>query len=261
MKGVLPAPVPDPKPSPPPPPHPGGKPLPPSVACISVVAANGTSTEFCAARGEAKTSYSATTAGSTSWSTALSKPGGVTVQLAGTISVATSASAAGASELEWTLVKAESPQMVVRAVDLGFGFVGLSSWSDKHFTTHQGKNWCPPRTGCQEWHGGMASCVNGVGQCDTASLAAQLPPPSAPSTGAAAEGDAADGRVPPWAPPQPLPWAYEALLKPGRSAFTGGVTATSSHGFAGWSSQPSLPFQSFGTENAHAAVLCAPFLI
>jgi hypothetical protein len=49
-----------------------------------------------------------------------------------------------------------------------------------------------------------------------------------------------------WEPPQPLPFAYEALLKPGRSAFAGGVAATGSHGFAGWSSQPTLPFQSFG---------------
>ena len=192
-------------------------------------------TKFCTAHGEAKTTHTDTSATSTSWRTTLSS-GGTTVDLAGTVSVSASAGASGAAELEWALLKAASAHMVVRAVDLGFGFVGLPNSGDKHFSTHQSKNWCPPRTGCQEWHGGLATCVNGAGRCDTTSLAAQLPPPS--PIGAL-------GQRVSWAPPQPLPLAYEALLRPGRSAFTGGVTANASHGYAGWSSQPALPFQSF----------------
>lgn len=46
-----------------------------------------------------------------------------------------------------------------------------------------------------------------------------------------------------WEPPSPLPWAYNALLKAGRSAFIGG--SVGSVGFSGFSSQPSLPFQAF----------------
>jgi hypothetical protein len=271
MKGVLPHPAPGPPPPPPPhPPHGGTGVLPPSVACIGVVAANGSVTEYCAAKGETQTVYSASTAGSASWSTVrkkmmplryslpavllfvtfghaglsqtLSKPGGggATVVLAGTVAVGAGA-ATGVSGLEWTLLKAESPQMsVVRAINLDFGFVGLANRGDVHFTTYQAKSWCPPGTGCQEWHGGLASCVNGAGRCDSASLAAQLPPPPARSNAAGEQGRTS------WAPPLPLPFAYEALLRPGRSAFTGGVTANGSRGFAGWSSQPSLPFQSFG---------------
>lgn len=235
MKGVLPEPAPGP-PRPPPGPHPEGA-LPPSVACIGIVAIDGTVTEFCSERGQTSTIYSDITAESTSWSTTLVEPGGLTVSLAGTVSVATNA---GASELEWTLMKAESQQMVVRAIDLGFGFVGLSTTGDKHFGTHQVKSWCPPGTGCQEWHGGIVSCAVD-GRCDMGTMEAQLPSPPMLTSDLIETRE----RVP-WEPPQPLPFAYKELLKLGRSAFTGGVSATGSHGFAGWSSQPSLPFQSFG---------------
>ena len=206
------------------------------MACIAIVAINGNITEFCAADGETETTYSASAVESAAWSTILTKTGGPTVNLRGTISVGTGGSTS-AWQLEWTLTTAESQEMVVRAVDLGFGFVGLSNPGDTHFTTHQTKNWCPPGTGCQEWHGGMASCVNDE-LCDMETIATQLPPITT---------DAAEthGQVS-WAPPEPLPFAYQALLKPGRSAFTGGVTAAATYGFAGWSSQPSLPFQSFG---------------
>lgn len=50
-----------------------------------------------------------------------------------------------------------------------------------------------------------------------------------------------------WAPPEPLPAAYTALLRPGRSAFTGG--ATKQAGYGAWSSQIGLPFQSFAEYN------------
>eukprot|EP01043_Picozoa_sp_COSAG02_P055398 COSAG02_NODE_6414_length_3587_cov_2.185493_1_plen_951_part_00 len=233
MKKIIPAPASG--PPRPPGPHPGGGgTLPPSVACIGIVAANGNVTTYCATNGETKTIYSAVKTDSAFWSATLTKPGGATVNLAGAVSVAPSI-ATKAVELEWTLTKAESQHVVVRAVDLGFGLVGLSHSGDTHFTTHQTKNWCPPGTGCQEWHGGLASCDNG-GQCNAHSLAAQLPPPLITNT--------VETHRAAWVPPHPLPFAYKALLKPGRSAFTGGAVASGSHGFAGWSSQPSLPFQS-----------------
>ena len=47
-----------------------------------------------------------------------------------------------------------------------------------------------------------------------------------------------------WQPPYPLPAAFSALLKPGRSAFIG--AAAGHAGYAGFSSQPTLPFQAFG---------------
>ena len=87
---------------------------------------------------------------------------------------------------------------------------------------------------CQEWHGGSASCEVGGALCDSESLAAQVSPPPAESNG--------------WNPPLPLPWAYTQLLKPGRSAFTGGASSSGSAGYAGWSSQPALPFQTFAEE-------------
>eukprot|EP01052_Picozoa_sp_SAG31_P035738 SAG31_NODE_4353_length_3321_cov_2.678150_3_plen_843_part_00 len=251
MRGVVPEPQPpspSPAPSPHPPPSPSAGRLPQSLACIGIVTANGTVIEFCAGRGEARTTYGAATAASVQWSTTLSKPipGGETVELAGNVSVSAGDSAGSgraAAELAWTLTKATSAQIVVRAVDLGFGLLGLRGEGDRHFTTHQSKSWCPPGTGCQEWRGGLATCTNGAGTCDVTSLAAQLPP--------LRHLDVAD-RWLSWAPPQPLPWAYEALLKPGRSAFTGGVSFSTGRGYAGWSSQPSLPFQSFAEHDNEA---------
>ena len=240
MNGTVPAPLPGPPP-PPPSPGPGPGPAPPhgtlpqSAACISAIAPNGSATIFCAGDGEVTTVYSDTTGTATRWSTTLSKPGsGVSVLLAGSMRVAASAPPLTASsELVWTLTNATSKQMTVRAIDLGFGFLGLSEAAAQHYTTHQFKTWCPPATGCQEWHGGGASCTVG-GRCDTASatLSAQA--------------------ASPWHPPEPLPWAYTALLTTGRSAFTGGAGKVV--GYSAWSSQAALPFQSFGEYTTTAAI-------
>ena len=84
------------------------------------------------------------------WSTTLRKSGSaVVVQLSGTVHIAASAPPLKASELVWTLTNATSKQIIVRAIDLGFGFLGLSEPGAQHYTTHQQKNWCPPATGCQ----------------------------------------------------------------------------------------------------------------
>ena len=63
-------------------------------------------------------------------------------------------------------------------------------------------------------------------------------------------------RAPPRRPPAPTVtadmWAFTNLTRPGRSAFTGGHT--SSAGYAGWSTQIVLPFQSFGQPAASSSV-------
>lgn len=187
-----------PSPAPPSPPGPGpppSGPFPSSVACISVIAANGSSDEYCAGRGEAATTYTVNSASNASWSTVLTKPGAATVTLAGSAATLDSnATLSGnAAELVWVLDTAVTSAAghVVRAIDLGFGFLvsslsphllvvyepiklqhafgndnnvgpfltdclwlqGLPSAGDQHYTTHQSKSWCPPSTGCQEWHG------------------------------------------------------------------------------------------------------------
>ena len=181
-------PIPAPAPRPHPSPSPGPSPptpteLPASTACIGVLAADGNLTQFCAADGEATTTYTAITPTAANWTTVLRK-GMVEVFLSGSISVSSDpVLGRHADTLEWTLESAASTTrntgtssssggggggesgvaaaVVVRAIDLGFGFVGLSSPSDQHYTTHQEKTWCPPRTGCQSWHGSSATCTIG----------------------------------------------------------------------------------------------------
>ena len=124
-----------------------------SVACITLIAPNHTAVQYCAGHGEAHTAYANTTASSTSWTTTLTKTGAPTGTLTGSAEAASSASI-NATELVWTLHSASwagagagAGAEVVRAVDLGFGFVGLPAVGDQHYTTSQSKNWCPPRTG------------------------------------------------------------------------------------------------------------------
>lgn len=119
------APTPAPPPSPPPA-------LNSSIACITVIAFNGNTTEFCAADGETVTVYSAVNSTSAAWLATLTKAsvrgvGTVTVTLAGTVSIADVAGVAKSSQLSWTLEAANSTGSVdlpVRAIDLGYGFVG-----------------------------------------------------------------------------------------------------------------------------------------
>ena len=151
----------------------------------------------------------------------------------------------------------------VRAVDLGFGFVGLSTPSDQHYTTHQEKTWCPPRTGCQSWHGSSASCTVGGAACTAEHIASQHETPHAKQdkqqqqrqqqqqqqhhTNIVTEKKKSGGdgmsSVPGhsyrsgWQPPFPLPWAFKALQKAGRSSFAGGSSPSNGVGYAVWSTQ------------------------
>ena len=266
----IPAPVPRPHPSPSPPPPPNE--LPVSAACIRVVAADGNITQFCAADGETSTTYSAITPTAANWSTVLRK-GKMKVLLSGSISVSSDLMLAGRAEtLEWTLVSATTTvtssttrtrtrssgggdgsgllaaataaAVVVRAIDLGFGFVGLSSPSDQHYTTHQGKNWCPPRTGCQSWYGSSATCTIGGPPCTAehiASYRANSNQNSNQSHSQIQSQKSSNG----WQPPLPLPWAFSALQTPGRGSFAGGSSPVHGVGYSAWSSQPALPFQTF----------------
>ena len=227
--------------------------LPRSVACIGAVAANGSTTTFCAAvAGEARTTYSAVNATFAAWRTTLTKPG-IMVTLSGVVSVATATNSASAafgyeqSELRWTLESAHSSQMVVRALDLGYAFVGLSTPGGQHYRTRGTKSWCPlglnatqkgypfPETkyysnGCLPWHG--ASSTYTVGSSTSGGFDAQQQPQQQ--------------QAPPYY--TPMPWAAGNLTKTGRSAFSGGgqnSTAGPAVGYSSWSSQIVLPYQSF----------------
>ena len=200
-----------------------------------------------AARGEATTTYTATTATTSDWTTVLSKPGAPTATLTGNVSIDTGTVGSGAAEsLEWTITSAASAATAIRAVDLGFGFVGLSVVGAEHYTTHQSKSWCPPGTGCQEWEGGSATCIVGE-RCTADTLASSHRMMAQLGQVHVAPGQRGVGAR--WSPPDPVPAAFAELTKPGRSAFTGGSAPGSQAGvgagYSGWSSQPALPFQSF----------------
>ena len=81
---VPPGPPPPPRPPPPPPSN-----LPRSAACIGVIAANGSVTQFCAdTAGEIATVYTTANATSAAWHTTLTKASGVTASLSGSVSIA-----------------------------------------------------------------------------------------------------------------------------------------------------------------------------
>lgn len=207
--------------------------LPQPAPCVSVIAANGSATRCCSdSASDGDLAYTEVTSHSASWRLLLCRSS-INVSLVGNISLQATSAPVGATELVWTLLGASSMSdaIEVRAVDLEFGFVGHTNGTS--FFTHQQKTWCEPGIGCEEWGGGPVQC--GIGEdCSHQMRAAQvahLLPPS--STGA------------PWKPPTPLPPAFLALLKPGRSAFIG--ASTGAVGYAGYSSQPTLPFQAFGS--------------
>ena len=107
--------------------------------------------------------------------------------------------------LEWGLRSAQgSSAFAVRAVDLGFAFVGVHGIGDAYTYTSASKTWCPIGTGCQEWN---IRTVDGT--------------VSRPS-GARAGADTTPHRTTrvlsasPY-PPDPVPWAHAALVRPGRS--------------------------------------------
>jgi hypothetical protein len=179
MHSDKPVPKPTPRPGPPPPgpgpPPPPRGPFPASVACITALAANGSAVQYCAGRGETATSYTVHGPANVSWVTVLTKTGAPTVTLTGYASALdTTIVGKQTAEFAWVLDSAVTAAagQVVRAVDLEFGFVGLPSAGDQHYTTHQEKQWCPPSTGCQEWRGADVSCTVGE-PCDAESLAAQ----------------------------------------------------------------------------------------
>jgi hypothetical protein len=199
----------------------------PATACVGVVGANGTATRFCGK--EASTVYSARTSNATTdavhWRLTLTKPdGGVTATLAGTVSIETDPDVSSLSTLSWSLLSAESEQVSVRAVDLGFAFVGVSGHGDQYYYTHSTKTWCPPGVGCGEWSTSTATGTVGVEE------------PSLRSGSVSHEG---------WTPPGGIPWAAKALLDPARSNGVGAWTANGTAGVGAYSSQLTLPFRRY----------------
>ena len=161
------------QPSPPPPHGPGDNGnLPSPRPCISVIATNGSSFQFCSGGKATSLQYSKLTNSSATWALTLGNAG-VMVELMGNISVGPCASLPDASELQWTLLQANSQQIEVRAIDLEFAFIGHSSPGGVLHLTHQRKTWCPPGQGCEEWSGGGVSCR--VGQtCSEVDRASQI---------------------------------------------------------------------------------------
>ena len=221
--------------------------LPQSVPCVSVIAANGSATRCCSGSdADSDLVYSDVTPHSASWRLALCRRS-INVSLAGNISLQASAAPVGATELVWMLLSASSTSnaVEVRAVDLEFAFVGHGSGTS--FLTHQSKTWCEPGIGCQEWGGGAVQCEIGE-DCSQQMRAAQAAHLLPHSLAATTRGQRLTRPGAMWNPPTPLPPAFSALLKPGRSAFIGASTGTV--GYAGYSSQPTLPFQAFGSAHA-----------
>ena len=161
------------QPIPPPQPGPGGNGnLPSPRSCVSVIATNGSSIQFCSGGNATSLQYSQLTNSSATWTLTL-RTAGVMVELMGNISVGPCATLPEASELQWTLLQAKSQQVEVRAVDLEFPFIGHSSPTGVLHLTHQRKRWCPPGQGCEEWSGGGVSCR--VGQsCGEADRESQI---------------------------------------------------------------------------------------
>ena len=125
---------------------------PQAVPCVAVVAANGTITQFCTDRDEASTAYGSRqtnhSADSVQWKLTLVKTdhgtGRITVRLTGRVAIEADPQNANISVLSWSLLSARSDQLEVRAIDLGFAFVGLSGSGDGYYFTSATKTWCPP---------------------------------------------------------------------------------------------------------------------
>lgn len=239
------------QPQPPPVGGPGEGDLPQPAPCVSVIAANGSTTQCCSsAELDSDLVYSAVTSHSATWRLSLCRSS-VNVLLTGNISLQPAVAPVGATELVWILVSASSASgaIEVRAVDLEFAFVGHASGTS--FLTHQQKTWCEPGIGCEEWSGGAVQCEirEDCSHQMRAAQVAHLLPPSLPTVrGRYSNGKQLPQLAGPWEPPTPLSPAFLALLKPGRSAFIG--ASTGMVGYAGYSSQPTLPFQAFGSAHA-----------
>ena len=206
--------------------------------CVTVVAINGSRARFCADKGQTSTDYSSITPTSAAWELSLADASsGITVLLTGNMSVTDGGAAAIAdvggkynrSVYSWTLLTAQSEDMRVRAVDLEFAFVGLSSAGDRYYYTASSKTWCPEGNGCMAW------------ACRTLQGTVGAPEPSRRQLGL---GPASRfGGV--WAsnPPSPLPWAAVALADPARSNGVGAWTSDGKAGLGAYSSQRTLPFR------------------
>ena len=208
-----------------------GSSIPASAACIGVLSINGSTTLFCAGRNETTTAYTGVPDGSTvGWTVHLAALGhGIQVKLTGTATVqddsGSTTGGGGSSALSWSLLSASSEQIQVRAVDLGFAFVGLSGAGDRYYYTQSHKAWTPPGVSGMEW-----SChtVDGTVGEDEGGEQQQRPVVQT------------DGY-----PPLPLPFAAQALLDPSRSNGVGGWTGDGKAGVGAYSSQRTLPFRRF----------------
>ncbi len=238
------------QPKPPPAGGAGDGDLPQPAPCVSVIAANGSATQCCSgADSDSDLEYSAATSHSATWHLSLCRSS-INVLLVGNLSLQAAVAPVGATELVWTLLNASSVSAIeVRAVDLEFAFVGHASGTS--FLTHQHKTWCEPGIGCEEWGGGAVQCKVGEDcshQMRATQVARLLPSTFATTTGRGSDEKRTSQLAGPWEPPTPLSPAFLALLKPGRSAFIG--ASTGAVGYAGYSSQPTLPFQAFGSAHA-----------
>ena len=209
--------------------------IPQTAACIEVVAVNGSSTEFCAGRNETSTIYSGVPGGSAlKWTLLLVAPGKIEVELTGTASVETTG---GSSTLSWSLLSASSEQVQVRAIDLGFAFVGLSGAGDRYYYTQSHKNWIAPGASARQGEWSCTTLDGTVGEEEQ-------------EGGLRSEVHQIDGF-----PPLPLPFAAEALMDPSRSNGVGGWTADGKAGVGAYSSQRTLPFRRFHHREAGAATM------
>lgn len=203
--------------------------VPVSQPCIGVVQNNGSTMRFCSSHENINLRYTVESNSAVSWILDL-QSNGVLIELTGSASLQPSVISDNITELVWTLSSVSSAQAFIRSIDVNFAFMGVSMPGAQLYTTRQQKSWCPPGEGCQEWSGSEVSCTIGSTTC---SLFQNLPLDTKLS----------------WSPPT-LPWAFQALQKPGRSAFVGAVSGNT--GFAAYSTQPALPFQVFADTNATA---------
>ena len=114
------------------------------TSCVGVVAVSGVVTTFCGA--EAMTAYTKRATNATSdamdWVLTLTDAKyGTAVTMSGTVAVATDPKRRGVAVLSWSLLSAHSVQINVRAIDLGFAFVGLSGRGDNYYYTKSTKTW------------------------------------------------------------------------------------------------------------------------
>lgn len=118
---------------------------------------------------------------------------------------------------------ASSTAFPVRAVDIQYAFVGLNNAdvAAQFYHTTQTKHWCLPDEPCEEWSGDAHVVTPFADIPHARSSATHGTTYHTPDTGPDRVSRARGTSTAPW-PPLPLPWAHTALLRPGRSAGTGG---------------------------------------